>query len=379
MELKRREFIKLVGAGSLGLNLTLSRLYSNSAHASPYLYSNWEDIYRGKWTWDKVAKSTHDVNCWYQGRCTFDIYVKDGIVFREEQTANYPQTNSEVPDYNPKGCQKGACFSHRMYDPSRLKYPLKRIGKRGEGKFKRVSWDEALTEIANKIVDLLTKDGPDKMWWEVGTNLSLGFHGLIGIGRTAYLTDTVVLEANGEIGDDHQGAVVTCGKIFFESSSDDWFYSDLILIWGGNPFYTLIPNAHFFLEARYRGAKLISICPDYNPSSIHCDLWVPVEIGTDAALALSMAHVIIEEKLYKENFIKEQTDLPLLVREDTRKFLREKDFKEEGEDDRRPYKMEHTCKLERPRVYVEVSKGRAYPLDEYKGRKKERYKRWRQG
>ena len=107
---------------------------------------------------------------------------------------------------------------------------------------------------------------------------------------------------------------------------DDLHYSDLILIWGGNPNYTHIPNAHFIYEARYNGAYVVTVAPDFNPSSIHADEWVPVNIGTDAALALSMAQVIVEEKLYKPDFMAEQTDMPLLVRLDTEEFLRESDM-----------------------------------------------------
>jgi len=95
-------------------------------------YRGYEDIYREQWTWDRVVKGTHYANCGYQ-RCAWNVYVKDGVVWREEQVAAYPQTNAELPDFNPRGCQKGACYSDRMYDPSRLTVPLKRVGARGEG------------------------------------------------------------------------------------------------------------------------------------------------------------------------------------------------------------------------------------------------------
>jgi DMSO reductase family type II enzyme molybdopterin subunit len=114
---------------------------------------------------------------------------------------------------------------------------------------------------------------------------------------------------------------------------DDLFYSDLILVWSGNPTFTQIPNAHFINEARYKGAHIVTITPDFSPSAIHSDEWVPVNIGTDAALALSMAQVIVEEKLYKPDFMVEQTDMPLLVRLDTEQFLRKSDVRRKGEDD----------------------------------------------
>jgi len=295
-------------------------------------YRNWEDIYRTQWTWDRVVKGTHYVNCWYQGHCNWNVYVKEGMVFREEQVATYPQTNAQVPDFNPRGCQKGACYSQRMYDAGRLQYPLKRAGKRGEGKWKRISWDQALREIADRTIDELRSSGPAGIVWDFGTANSNGCNGL-GLHRTGMVLDTPILDMNAEIGDHHPGTVVTTGKMTFASSADDMFYSDLILTWGGNPVYTQIPTAHFITEARYHGAAIVSIAPDFNASSIHADLWVPVEPGTDAALGLAMAQVMIAENLHDEAFIREQSDFPLLVRKDTRRFLRQSDLESGGAED----------------------------------------------
>ena len=330
----RRSFLK--GAGVLAGSLCLNRLQFQKGLAAtapiPYFYRSWEDIYRRKWSWDRVARGTHYVNCWYQSSCAFDLYVKDGVVVREEQAAQYPRIESETPDFNPRGCQKGSCYSRRMYSSSRVKYPLKRAGKRGEGKWERLSWEEALSEIADKLIDVLREEGSDTVLWDTGTNLSMGNQGL-GFLRLAVLLDSSVLDVNPEIGDDRQGSAVTLGKIAGGNSIDDWFHADLFFIWGANPFYTQIPNSHFFLEARYNGTRVVTISPDYSPSAIHSDLWVPIQVGTDAALALSMAQVIVSEKLYKESFLREQTDLSLLVREDTKRFLREADLKPGGLQD----------------------------------------------
>ena len=111
------------------------------------------------WRWDQCRWGTHRVNC-LPGSCPFRVYARDGKVLREEISCTYPDftdAHFQVPDFNPRGCQKGACYSHRMYDASRLKYPLKRAGERGEGKWKRISWDEALTEIADKTIDATGK------------------------------------------------------------------------------------------------------------------------------------------------------------------------------------------------------------------------------
>ena len=297
-------------------------------------YRGFKDLYRKRWTWDRVAKGTHLANCVYQRNCCWHVYIKDGLVWREEQFAGYPRTNADVPDFNPRGCQKGACYSHRMYDPSRLTVPLKRVGERGEGKWKQISWEQALTEIADKYIDAMISehDGPGSVYWDLGSSSSNGCHSL-GLTRTGYVLDNPIFENTTEMGDDMPGAAVTAGKIIFTGSMDDLFYSDLILVWSGNPTFTHIPNAHFIHEARYKGAYIVTITPDFSPSAIHSDEWVPVNIGTDAALALSMAQVIVEEKLYKPDFMAEQTDMPLLVRLDTERFLRESDVRQEGDED----------------------------------------------
>jgi len=151
--------------------------------------------------------------------------------------------------------------------------------------------------------------------------------------RHVTLLDSTSLDQNSEIGDAHRGVAETFGKIAFERSADDYMYSDLILIWGSNPLYTQIPNAHYLTEARYRGAKLVCIAPDYNASSIHCDFVVPVRPGCDAALALAVAHVLIKENMVDLAFIREQTDLPLLVRDDTHQFLRSSDLVQGGSEE----------------------------------------------
>ncbi|MBW2243974.1 MAG: molybdopterin-dependent oxidoreductase [Deltaproteobacteria bacterium] len=333
--ISRRRFLE-GSAGILTLSLLQLRCSDEQEHSQAGSgvtvdiapYEDWQDLYREQWTWDRVAKGTHHGNCWYQRGCNFDVYVKEGIVWREEQAGTYPQTHDGVPDFNPRGCQKGACFSERMYDAGRLRHPLKRVGERGAGQWQRISWDEALTEIADQCVDALSTEGPSAIVWDEGSGGSN-----VGVQRTHALLDTPILDLDSEFGDHHPGAAVTCGKISFCSSADDLFYSDLILIWGGNPTYTQIPTAHFINEARYHGAQVVTITPDYSASAIHADRWIPVKIASDAALGLSMAHVMVEEGIYDARFVAEQTDLPLLVRSDTRRFLRASDLEAGGDEE----------------------------------------------
>lgn len=331
----RRQFLQggAAGLSLMHLNVNWALAATGQAKLAPAVdYADFEAIYREKWTWDKISKGTHNVNCWYQRVCLWNVYVKDGVVWREEQSATYAPIDPKIPDYNPRGCQKGCSFSNRMYDGSRVRYPLKRIGERGAGKWQRVTWDEALNDIADRMIDvMISKDGPASMILDQGTNAA-GLEMISG-SRLAEVLDMPEIDNNCEIGDERPGVSCVAGTGMMCSSADDLFYSDLIFIWGGNPLYTQIPNAHYFTEARYNGTKIITIAPDFSASSIHSDQWVPVKIGTDAALGLSMALVMIEEGIYKKRFVQEQTDLPLLRLADNGRFLRESDLKAGGRDD----------------------------------------------
>jgi DMSO reductase family type II enzyme molybdopterin subunit len=282
--------------------------------------------------WDRVVKVTCHTNCSYQKPCILNAYIKDDVITRLEQSNTHPHSKDpDLPDWNPRGCQKGLISALRTYDASRILHPYKRVGDRGEGKWQQLSWDEALGEIADTLIDVITSDGVDTIVRSIGSGTlgseSVGFDalmGLLGVPFTSIMAD---------LGDEHQGTALVFGQPYVGGSVDNWWYADIVLIWGGNPTYTNISNYHLLTEGRYNGTRVVCIAPDYSPSAIHADLWVPVNIGTDAALALGMAQVIVEERLYREDFVREQTDLPILVRMDTRRFLREGDLKSGGLDD----------------------------------------------
>jgi DMSO reductase family type II enzyme molybdopterin subunit len=331
----RRTFLK--GSGAIVAGLGLSRLlplpnFDRIMTTAARTYSTFEDVYRQKWTWDKVTWGTHLVDC-YPGSCSWRVYTKDGVVFREEQGAQYPVVEPGVPDMNPRGCQKGACFSEVMYGSERITYPMRRAGARGEGKWERVSWDEALTNIADSMIDAVQSHGPESIIHEFGTGEGGVVHGAIPSWRLTRLLGGTVLDNNALTGDFNVGLYETFGKFQFCSSIDDWYHADLILLWHMNPLYTRIPSAHYIMEARYNGTKVVSIAPDYNASTIHADLYVPVGMGTDAALGLAIAKIIIDEGSYNAAFVKEQTDLPLLVRTDTDRYLRQTDVEGKGRED----------------------------------------------
>ncbi len=328
----RREFLGITGTGIVSLSLSnLSFIKTAFAEEEfvEYEYRSWEDLYRKQWTWDKETWGVHLVDC-YPGNCLWRVYTKNGIVWKEEQAGKYPGVEENVPDFNPRGCQKGACYSNQMYGPERLKYPLKRIGKRGEGKWKRISWDEALTEVADAVIDAIKEQGPESIVYEHSPGEGGYVNGIVPGVRLCGILRATQIDLDSVISDFNAGIYTTFGKFQFVSSVDDWYHADLLLIWHMNPVYTRIPSYHYIPEAFYKGATVVCIAPDFSPSAIHADYYVPVKVGTDAALGLAMAKIIIDEKLYKAEFIKEQTDLPLLIRTDTKKFLRESDIVDGG-------------------------------------------------
>ncbi len=289
------------------------------------------DVYRGKWRWDKTFWATHCVDC-YPGNCPYRVYVKDGAVLMEEQAGTFPTIEEGVPDLNPMGCQKGAAWSRLLYSPERVLHPLKRAGKRGEGKWKQVSWDQALTEIADHVLDAIEEVGPEAVIKE-GTPGEGGLLANFPFSRLVEMIGGIGTDVNAVINDFSTGIYMTFGKFDPASSIDDMFHADFIMYTHMNPVYTQIPAFHYTTEARYKGAEVVLVAPDCSPSHIHADYYVPIKPGNDSALGLGMAHVIIHEGLYKADFIKEQTDLPLLVRLDTRLFLRQSDLRDGGRDD----------------------------------------------
>jgi DMSO reductase family type II enzyme molybdopterin subunit len=294
--------------------------------ATDLAYGGWQDLYRQKWEWDGVYWGTHCVDC-YPGNCPWRVYVRDGVVWREEQAGTFDTIEEGVPDFNPMGCQKGASWSQSLNGPDRLLYPLKRVGERGEGKWNRVSWDDALSDIADAMIDAIEEIGPQAITHEGTPEVGAGggnFFGVIG----AHGTDL-----NGSINDFSIGLHETFGKFNPVSSADDWFHSELILIWHMNPVFTRIPFYHFVAEARYNGAEVVNISPDVNPSHTHADIQVPINGGTDAPFGLAMVQVMFEENIADWTFLREQTDLGLLVRDDTKRYLRQPDVEGEGRED----------------------------------------------
>ncbi len=289
-----------------------------------------EKRYRDAIRWERIASVTHCVDC-YPEACPFKAYIAGGRVIREEQSGVFETVEDGVPDMNPAGCQKGAGWSRMLDAPERVLHPLIRDGERGSGRWRRASWDEALAHVADGILDALAGQGPDAVIYE-GTPAQGGLLASPLLGALFSHLGAVQTDVNANINDFGPGLYLTFGTFNAMASADDWFHAELILITCANPVYTWITQYHFIAEARYKGAEVITIAPDCSPSTVHADEYVPVRPGCDAALALAMCRVVIDEGLYDRDFVALQTDLPLLLREDTGRYLRASDLAADASD-----------------------------------------------
>jgi nitrate reductase alpha subunit len=310
----------------------------------------WEEGYRQRWQHDKIVRSTHGVNC--TGSCSWKIYVKSGVVTWETQQTDYPRTPPNMPNHEPRGCSRGASYSWYLYSASRIKYPLVRsrllkawrdarktlapvaawaaiVGTpdaatsyksvRGRGGFVRATWDEVSEIIAAANVHTIKTWGPDRV---------VGFSPIPAMSMVSYASGARYLSLIGGTllsfydwyCDLPPSSPQTWGEQTDVPESADWYNSAYIIAWGSNVPQTRTPDAHFFVEARYNGTKIVAITPDYAEVAKLSDLWLHPKQGTDAALAMAMGHVILREFFldrqvaYFQDYCRCYTDMPMLVR-----------------------------------------------------------------
>jgi anaerobic dimethyl sulfoxide reductase subunit A len=239
------------------------------------------------------------------GRCLLTVTVRDGVIVRIEGD-DRPSDGLEAPQLRP--CIRGRSYRRRQYHPDRLKYPMKRFGKRGEGKFVRVSWDEALDHMASEFRRIKGAYGNAAFYVPYGTgsynqtngrqtaerlmNLyggSLGFYNSYSWACISAATPTVY------------GTTVTGNQ------RQDWLNAKYILMWGWNPAEMRDgTNSEYFVrKARENGARIVCLDPRMSLSAVAlADEWVPIRPGTDAALMSAMAHVMISENLHDAGFVR---------------------------------------------------------------------------
>ncbi|MFC7912900.1 nitrate reductase subunit alpha [Streptomyces sp. NPDC057386] len=332
-------------------------------------------FYRDRWSHDKVVDSTHGVNC--TGSCRWRVYVKDGIITWETQQTDYPSVGADRPEYEPRGCPRGAAFSWYTYSPTRVRYPYvrgvllelyreakRRLGDpvlawadvqgdperrrryqraRGKGGMVRASWDEAVEIVAAAHVHTIKTYGPDRVagfspipaMSMVSHAAGARFHALIGAPMLSFY-------------DWYADLPVASPQVFGDQTdvpeSGDWWDAAYLIMWGSNVPVTRTPDAHWMAEARYRGQKVVVVAPDFADSAKFADEWLHPHPGTDGALALAMGHVVLREFFVERetpffaDYVRRFTDLPFLVTLRERdgayvpgKFLRAADVGERGE------------------------------------------------
>ncbi|MBF6602148.1 MAG: nitrate reductase subunit alpha [Sphingorhabdus sp.] len=310
----------------------------------------WEDGYRKRWQHDKIVRSTHGVNC--TGSCSWKVYVKGGIVTWETQQTDYPRTRPDLPNHEPRGCSRGASYSWYIYSANRVKHPLIRSRLvrlwrearqtmepvaawtsivedqrkrdsytkiRGHGGFIRAKWDEVTEIIAAANAYTAKKYGPDRV---------IGFSPIPAMSMVSYAAGSRYLSLLGGTCmsfydwycDLPPASPMTWGEQTDVAESADWYNAGFLMLWGSNVPQTRTPDAHFYTEARYKGAKSVVVSPDYSEASKFSDMWLHPKQGTDSALAMAMGHVILREyhldrqAEYFEEYARKYSDMPMLVR-----------------------------------------------------------------
>jgi thiosulfate reductase/polysulfide reductase chain A len=222
----------------------------------------------------------------------------------------------DIPFFDGKQDVKAYSCFYKIYAPDRLKFPLKRVGERGAGRFKRVSWDEALSEVSDALRKY-REDGHPEYVAFLRTHPPMEYmfnHFTHHYGSPNDLhTSTTSCYADGAI-----AQILTSGE-YSDSAREDFLHSRYALFNGHNPLNALgvVTGPARYAEAIRRGMKTVIVDPRLNEgASIFGAEWVPIEPGTDAAFLLGVMNVIIHEKLYDEKFLLNHTNAPILIKPD---------------------------------------------------------------
>jgi len=238
------------------------------------------------------------------GRCVLRAHVKDGKVIRVETD------NGEQPQI--RACLRGRAYRQRQNSPERLKYPLRRIGERGEGLFEPVSWDEALDKVASELIRVKETYGNSAiLFFRAGGSTQGMLHGPLPITRLLLYFGGFTRRW-GEVSFEGSmyASMATYGTINSGNSRDDLLNSKLIIMWGWNPAVTIQDpgTCHYLSRAREKGIRIIGVDPLYTDTmATFADQWVPIRPTTDAAMLIAMAYVIVTENLQDQAFLDKYT------------------------------------------------------------------------
>ena len=258
--------------------------------------------------------------------CGILAHVKGDRVIKLEP-AEFP-----LP-YDKRICLRGLSSLDITYHPDRLKYPMKRVGERGEAKFERISWDKAFDIISEKFKNISDNYGWKSIGWVLG-GPGAGTTKFGAYLRLASLTQSTRVSAWG-----YGDAGIPCGSRIIFGSQFPYIYlfgtfwqrkwPELLIVWGSNPAEAApLQTMRKILDAKEHGTQLVVIDPRFTITASKADAYLGLNTGTDAALALGLMHTIFKKELYNSNFIRFETNGSYLVRIDNGKFLRGKDIGE---------------------------------------------------
>ncbi len=265
--------------------------------------------------------------------CRYAAHVVDGKLVKLTP-ADYGE------DLYRGSCLRGMSYMHRIYSPNRIKYPMRRVDgtERGAGKWERISWDDAIAEIANKFTSISEEYGPKAIVFDFGTGnygeiqgqtgIFNRLGGVIGASKPAGMNDL----ATG-YGIDR---VIGTGLMYFANEAKSVLDSSHIVVWGSNPVHTTPQNWRWMQRAKEQGAEIITIDPIKTATAHKSDVYIPIKATTDGYLALAMANYILENGLQDDEFITKRSTAPLLVRRDTGMLLHKSDYAEVGKDEPDP-------------------------------------------
>ncbi|MBE7460291.1 MAG: molybdopterin-dependent oxidoreductase [Zoogloeaceae bacterium] len=308
---RRRSFLKsaaaggaVAAAGGLG-ELTFSGKDAQAHAYEPYPTD--DQLATVVTSCDHNCGSRHMLVAHKKGDVIVRLSTDDG---RYQAGGAFGFENEQVPQL--RACLRGRSYRSRIYSPERLLYPMLRVGERGEGKFKRVSWDEALDFIARKMVELKSKYGPTAILDQAyaGTSYCVLHKSDQIEGLLARFLGMFGCRTNSWSVPSYQGTTfssrMTFGTIEDGNEDDAFAHSKLIIMWGWNPAYTFHGgNTFYYMRlAKQRGCKFVLVDPQYTDSAASYDAWwIPIRPGTDAAMLAGMAHHVFANKLQDQKFI----------------------------------------------------------------------------
>lgn len=251
---------------------------------------------------ERIVRTSGSHNC--GGRCIIKVHVRDNRIVRISTEDDIPDTE-KTPQL--RGCLKCRSYIDRMYHPDRLKYPMKRVGKRGEGKFERITWDEALDIIADNTQRLMQQYGPDSIYLQYATGNTGKVSEKVWMGRLLGMNGGYLsYYGSYSTACTEYATPYTYGTASTGSSREDWVNSKLIILVGWNPAETVHgTNTTYYLKrAKAAGARIVCIDPIYsNTAMALADQWIPIRPTTDNALFDAMAFVMISEQLHDQSFL----------------------------------------------------------------------------